>query len=512
MVSHEATSTKKKLRVLVDLSFAAFGYCGIAQDVRLMYKALSSSPDVDVTGLICLPQRLRPLHKFLPTTAHPGDRLTNQACFLWELDGPHDPRSPLGPLRKLGQLRQLASTLLRSRVQCDPLEVDTFWDVVWRQLFSQTLSAEDLPLIKDSKFLLCDMTRGMIQSRVLLHRRPLKLDTRGYDFVIVSGSRPLRLSAGTRQIVRHYDLIPVLRPDAMRNPWYIRWYHKAIRQSAREAYFVCDSEPCREDLTGAYPELADKCATIPCMLTDVYRPEPSLNQIRSIIEQRRSPAMGAVPSKRLEQTPRYIMCVSTLEPRKNYVGLIQAFNLLRGRAIAGSGLDDLKLLIVGSPGWKYEPILAAMRPLVERGDLLHLERVPAEELRVLYTHASAFVFPSNYEGFGLPPLEAMQCGAPVIASDIETHRWVLGDAAMYFNPYDMTALAAQIERLVASRESVSLREKLIAKGHERVKIYHANQCGPQWVDLLQRLRDEREPSTTPATLGLNRPAALSKVA
>jgi glycosyltransferase involved in cell wall biosynthesis len=512
LTEHEATTANKKLRVLIDLSFAAFGYCGIAQDVRLLYKALASSPELDVTGLVCLPHRLRPLHKFLSTSAHRGDRLSNQACFLWQLDQESANWPPLKSVQRLKHLRQLASTLLRSRIQTDLLEIDSFWDVVWRLLFSQTLAADDLPLVRGGKFLLCDMTRGMIQSRVLLHRRPLKLDTSGYDFMIVNGSRPLRLSPGTRQIVRHHDLIPLLRPDAMRNPWYIRWYHQAIRQADHGAYFVCDSDPSRQDLAAAYPELSDKSETIPCILTDIYRPDPQLNQIRSIIEMRRSSAAGVQPAKRPEQTPRYIMCVSTLEPRKNFIGLIQAFNMLRGRAIAGSGLDDLKLLIVGSPGWKFEPILAAMRPLVEQGDLLHLERVPAEELRVLYTHAAAFVFPSNYEGFGLPPLEAMQCGAPVIASDIDTHRWVLGDAALYCNPYDMTSLAATIERLVASRESIGLREKLIARGRERVKLYHPDRCSGDWLALLHRLQAGGTSSTANEPSRLAGPRLMEKVA
>lgn len=481
----------EKLRVMVDLSFAAFGYCGIAQDVRLLYKALASSPEVDVTGLICLPHRLKPLHKFLPTSAHRGDRLANQACFLWEFDQESASWPPLKSLRAIKHLRQLASTALTSRVQVDPLEVSVFWDIVWRRLFSQTLSADDIPLVQNGKFLLCNLARGMIQSRVLLGRRPLKLDTRGCDYLIVHGSRPLRLSPGTRQIVRHHDLIPVIRPDAMRNPWYIRWYHKAIRQSTDRGYFVCDSDPARDDLTAAYPELREKSTTIPCMLTNVYRPEQNLNLIRSIIEMRRSSATGVRQFKPLVHTPRYIMCVSTLEPRKNFVDLIRAFNLLKGRATAGSALDDLKLVIVGSPGWKYEPILAAMRHLVERGDLLHLEKVPAEEMRVLYTHAAAFVFPSNYEGFGIPPLEAMQCGTPVIASDISTHRWVLGDAALYCNPYDVTAIAAAIERLVASRESIALREKLIARGRERVKLYDTDRCCGEWLELLHRLKADR---------------------
>jgi glycosyltransferase involved in cell wall biosynthesis len=107
---------------------------------------------------------------------------------------------------------------------------------------------------------------------------------------------------------------------------------------------------------------------------------------------------------------------------------------------------------------------------------------------VLYTHAEVFVFPSYYEGFGFPPLEAMQCGTPVIASDIASHRWVLGDAPVYCSPYDPASIAQAIERLVASGESAVLRRSAIARGHEQVKRYRPEVCARQWVALLERLR------------------------
>jgi glycosyltransferase involved in cell wall biosynthesis len=179
---------------------------------------------------------------------------------------------------------------------------------------------------------------------------------------------------------------------------------------------------------------------------------------------------------------RYLLSVSTLEPRKNYQSLIQAFNMLKERG--DNGLADLKLVIVGNPGWKYDAILAAMRDVAARGELVHLENVPTEELRQLYAQAAALVFPSNYEGFGFPPLEAMQCGAPVIASNIAAHRWVLGDAALYCDPYDVASIAVAVERLLVGNESSALREQLVGRGYERVKLYEEKRCARKWLDLL----------------------------
>jgi glycosyltransferase involved in cell wall biosynthesis len=288
-------------------------------------------------------------------------------------------------------------------------------------------------------------------------------------------------------IVRYHDLFPVVRPDLMRSPWHIRWHHRAIRQHSRQTVFVCNSEPTRRDLTTTYPELAAQCTTIPNMLADSMYRETRAEAVARIIGRRRSSAAGRPKSETDGFCPRYLMAVSTLEPRKNFGGLVAAFNLLKEGAASHGPWEDLKLLIVGSAAKRHPSVLSALRDPVERGDVVHLENVPVEEMRVLYSHAAAFACVSNYEGFGFPPLEAMQCGTPVIASDIGAHRWVLGDAALYCNPYDVASIAAAIERLLASRDAATLRTQLISRGHQRVERYRGDRCAQQWVDLLESL-------------------------
>lgn len=478
----------QKLRVLLDLSMGLRGYCGIAQDVRLLYKTLAMSPDVELTGLIYPWHARMKRHRFLPANASRSDRLANQACFLWSIEqGPPSWEMPR-PLRILARVNQMARRFATRTAQLDRLETESLWPSVWRLLFGQTLAARDIPLVREGRFLLSNVADETLFQHVLANRRPVKLDTRGYDFLIVQTARPLRISPKTRQIVRYHDMIPVLQPDTTPRIRDIKWHHKAIVQ-CRNNYFVCNSEPTRERLVGVYPELAGTSATIPYMLSDEFRPQINPEQIRSIIDLRRSVASGARPRKPLKRFPRYILSVSTLEPRKNFIGLIQAFNALKARDSTRRSTSSLKLVVVGGPGWKFEPTLAAMRAPIERGDLIHLERVTSDELRVLYAHAEALVFPSHAEGFGFPPLEAMQCDVPVIVSDIPEHRWVMGDAALYCNSYDPASIVDAMERLVAPGSSSALRMELIARGRECVKRYSLERCSRKWVDLLYRLKE-----------------------
>ncbi len=492
----------RKLRVLMDLSMGLLGYCGIAQDVRLLYKTLATSPEVELTGMI-YPSFSRTLrHRFAKPNAPLADRVANQSCFLWSLnEGP--PALPYPrPVRLLAKMAQTATRLTTRKAQLDPLVTSKLWHALWRSMFRQTLASADIPLVENGRFVLANMAADTIFWQVLAKRRPIRLDTRDYDFVITQTARPFTVSAGTQHIVRYHDMIPVTQPDTMPRPRDIAWHHRSIRQ-CRDSFFICNSEPTRENLVDVYPELMDRSATVPYMLSQEYWPDGVASQVRSIISMRRSNASGVAPRRALKKQPRYLMCVSTIEPRKNFTGLVQAFNNLRARASIRRAVPDLKLIIVGGPGWKYEPILNTMREPIAAGHVIHLEKVTAEELRVLYTHAEAFVFPSSAEGFGFPPLEAMQCDLPVIASDLPEHRWVLGDAAMYCNAYDVNTIADAVEQLVASEEGPALRRELVARGRRRVERYSLDQCRDQWIDLLQRLRSgerplaQQSPATTP---------------
>jgi glycosyltransferase involved in cell wall biosynthesis len=140
----------------------------------------------------------------------------------------------------------------------------------------------------------------------------------------------------------------------------------------------------------------------------------------------------------------YILTAATLEPRKNYVRLLEAFALLRARGVTH------RLVIAGQPGWMFEPIFEAVRRL-KLVDAVKFLRPDDRLLAALYGRADVFVFPSLYEGFGIPPLEALACGAPVACSDTSSLPEVVGDAAVLFDPLDVEAIAAGVMRLLDDR-------------------------------------------------------------
>lgn len=471
----------RKISVLLDMSMACRGYCGIAQDVRLLYKTLSRRPEIEVTGLVYRPQKFSRPHRFLPPSAPRAERIANQSQFLWKLAEPRVQWSSFRGLRILEQARSVSETLIAGRARIETLETKKFWPILWRLLFSQTLESQDQPLVQQGKFLLADTTDGKVFARSFSRRRPIQLDTRGYDFLIVQGPRAFRTSTGTKLIVRYHDMIPVLEPDTMGNPLVISWHERALREN-REGHFVCNSEPTREDLIQMHPELAERSNTIPYMLSQAYHSESASVTLKSIMESRRSPACG--PGRPLRRAPKYILTVSTIEPRKNYLALLRAFGQLRMLANA----ENVRLVIVGSPGWKFEPIFDTMRPLIASGDVIHLQSVAPHEMRVLYSHAEAFVFPSTAEGFGFPPLEAMSCGVPVVASDLPAHRWVLGDAALYCNPLQASSISGALKQVLFAEDAGALRRVLTRRGLQRAAEYSLENCGRQWVDLFNRLR------------------------
>lgn len=155
----------------------------------------------------------------------------------------------------------------------------------------------------------------------------------------------------------------------------------------------------------------------------------------------------------------YMLYVGTVEPRKNLKTLIRAFKDIRGKY-------DISLIIAGRLGWLYDDIVRYPDSLGIKDDVIFTRYVDEETILYLYNYASAFIYPSLYEGFGLPPLEAMSCRIPVIVSDIPPLREVVADAALSFNPHDHGELAVAIERVLSSE---TLRFELIQKGIKRVE-------------------------------------------
>ncbi|MGD1910362.1 MAG: glycosyltransferase family 4 protein [Rivularia sp. (in: cyanobacteria)] len=159
---------------------------------------------------------------------------------------------------------------------------------------------------------------------------------------------------------------------------------------------------------------------------------------------------------------KYILFVGAIEPKKNIGRLIDAF----------SGLDtDMQLVIVGKKGWLWEGEIGKLEAIFDTDfsqKVKLLEYLPKQDLAYLYKGAFCFVFPSLYEGFGLPPLEAMTLGCPVITSSTSSLPEVCGDAALYVDPYSSESIRNQIEKLINDSQ---LQEKLSNAGKERAKLF-----------------------------------------
>ncbi|MGI0479178.1 glycosyltransferase family 4 protein [Geminocystis sp. CENA526] len=173
----------------------------------------------------------------------------------------------------------------------------------------------------------------------------------------------------------------------------------------------------------------------------------------------------------------YILFVSTIEPRKNIINLVKAFNLLK----KNYGINH-HLILVGQKGWNYETIFGEIENSEFKQDIHHLGYLSDEEVAVCYHLTDVFVYPSFYEGFGLPVLEAMTLGAPVITSNTSSLPEVAQDSALYINPEDYISLADTIYQVISQPD---LREDLIMKGTARSKLYSWDRVAQETIKAYE---------------------------
>jgi glycosyltransferase involved in cell wall biosynthesis len=151
----------------------------------------------------------------------------------------------------------------------------------------------------------------------------------------------------------------------------------------------------------------------------------------------------------------FLLFLGTIEPRKNIATLVDVLRVLRQQGYMH------RLLVVGRKGWLYQSTFDHVKKNGMESEVEFLDFIPDEELAVLFAACDAFVFTSLYEGFGLPPLEAMACGAPVVCSNISSLPEVVGDAALLVEPKNVGEIVAAVERVITDG---ALRDELRAKG------------------------------------------------
>jgi glycosyltransferase involved in cell wall biosynthesis len=248
-----------------------------------------------------------------------------------------------------------------------------------------------------------------------------------------------------------HDLIPILFPQ------FFEWEHAAFLRfalrnaSTKAERVVTNSEATKADIVRLYGVRPDRITVTPLGPGNVIRPVVS----------------DGVGDERLREIgvpfPRFLFALGTLEPRKNLGRLFEALSILK----RDGGLNGLGLAVAGGKGWKESETFARIRELGVEEDVAFLGYVQDEDLPALFARCEAFVYPSLYEGFGMPVLEAMLAGAPVLTSDRVMMREVGGDVATYFAPESPEDIA----RAIREHLSGNNRSSLVEAGFQRAEAF-----------------------------------------
>jgi glycosyltransferase involved in cell wall biosynthesis len=257
------------------------------------------------------------------------------------------------------------------------------------------------------------------------------------------------LGNGPRRLVTVHDLAFLTSPatsSAMSKAW---WGFAWPRSLARAARVVTDSEHTKRDVVSRFAVPESKVTVIYPFVSFAAADVPS-EAVRRVRERFRLPR-------------RYILHVGAMHKRKNIIGLVRAFKRLKGEA----GIEQA-LVLAGPRGWDDASVLRETREAGLVKDVVFTGFVADEDLPAVYAGADVFVFPSLYEGFGYPPLEAMACGTPVVVSNISSLPEVVGEAALLVPPGDDAALAGAVLEVL---RSPALAARLREAGRRRVALF-----------------------------------------
>jgi len=283
---------------------------------------------------------------------------------------------------------------------------------------------------------------------------------------------PACIPRGVLKIVTVYDLVWLRFPETTAN--FARlvqkiWARKAIEKAD---LIVTISRSTAEDLVQEFGVPETK---IRCVYPGVFE-----------AYKRRDPQRAAeYISKKYGVSPDYMGAVGTVEPRKNLKLLVEVVRILKS-----TGQLKCPLLVAGANGWKNSPLLRQIQAAgLTENEIRFLGYLPDEDLPFFYSGADVFLFPTLYEGFGLPPVEAMACGTPVIASNARCMPEVLGDAAILEPPDSAQRFVDAILKL---RANVNLRHALQAAGVQKAEEYCWQASAKQLLGLIDEQRQSGE--------------------
>jgi len=271
---------------------------------------------------------------------------------------------------------------------------------------------------------------------------------------------PLRRSC--RSVITVHDLGFLHYPCTLTGA--SRRYYSQIGRAVRSADRIIAVSECTRD------DLLQLVQADPGKIDVVFEAaDPSFTPVES-------DAALAAARRRLGVERPYLLFVGSFEPRKNLVGLLEAFALVRRE-------QDVELALVGHKGWLYEPMFDRLNTLGLESVVRIVEDVRSHELPAIYSAARALAFPSLYEGFGLPALEAMVCGCPVVASDRGALPELVGQAGLLAPPEEPSALADALRRVLTDEH---LRADLAGRGLERARMFSWSRAAHETLAVYRR--------------------------
>ena len=262
----------------------------------------------------------------------------------------------------------------------------------------------------------------------------------------------------TRTILTVHDLSFVRAPETA-VAGLRAFLNKVVPRSINRAdHVLADSEATRNDIIELYGAPPEKISVLYSGVDSRFAPVTD----RTVLDAMRARnGIGERP---------YILSVGTVQPRKNYVRLVET--------LAALDHPDIDLVIAGGKGWLNDPLYQRISELGLEERVRLIGFAADDDLPALYSGAEAFVYPSLYEGFGLPPLEAMACGTPVVASNVSSVPEVVGEAGLLVDPMSVEAICEAVERVL---DDQSLRESLREKGIEQAGLF-------TWKKAAEQLR------------------------
>ncbi len=271
-----------------------------------------------------------------------------------------------------------------------------------------------------------------------------------------------------KYVVTVHDVIPLILPETFtpRHRLVVRLALARVRRKAD--LVVVPSHAVKRDVVRRVGLPEDRVVVTHEGCEPRFRPVRSEGALRDV-------------AARYGLPPRYVLAVGTLEPRKNLTTLLEAFARLRRDGAVDA---DLRLVLAGARGWLDEPIFATVRSLGLEDAVRFTGFVDDDDLPAVYSGAALFVFPSLHEGFGLPLLEAMACGVPVVTSNVSSMPEVAGDAATLVDPRDGEGLAAAIAR---SLRDAALRGRLREAGIARARQFSWEATARRTLDAYASL-------------------------